>query len=181
MSKCGRKEISCNGVQIEIENNIVSYKGKEASGQYVIPEIFNIIKEKHTIFISPKEDLKIKKNDVNRLWGLHRALLGNAIAGANSLFEKKVKIEGLGYKAQKQDNKIIFTLGFSHKIEYEIKNGVSVEIDKAGQLISVKSHDKELLGFVCSEIRAFRPVEPYKGKGIRYENEVILRKEGKKK
>ena len=182
MSKFGRKPIIFENVQIEINENIISYNGKEASGKYELPACFEIIKSDNSLTIKPKDNIigKNKKN-IFEQWGLHRALIFNAIFGANKLFEKKIIIDGLGFKVQAQGSKLIFSLGFSHKIEYIIQSGVTIEIDKTGQMLTLKHFNKEVLGSICSKIRNFRPAEPYKGKGIRYDGEKILRKEGKKK
>lgn len=180
MSKIGRKPILLDGIIITINNNIVNYQGKESSGNYVIPEEFNIIHENNSITLFPKDAYKNKK-DINMVWGLHRALLNNALLGSTKLFERQLKIEGLGFKADQQGNNITFSLGFSHKINYTIPIGVSIEIDKTKQNIILRSTQKDLVGHVASIIRSFRPVEPYKGKGISYSDEVIIRKAGKTK
>ena len=181
MSKIGRKPIPLNGVSITVENNIITYKGKESSGSYSVPADFTIIRDEDgSIVLSPVEAARERK-DINMIWGLHRALLNNAVAGAGKLFEKQLKIEGLGFKAEQQGSLIVFSLGFSHKINYTIPAGVSIEIDKTKQNIILKSAKKDLVGHVASVIRGFKPVEPYKGKGISYSNEVVLRKAGKTK
>jgi large subunit ribosomal protein L6 len=118
---------------------------------------------------------------INNVWGLHRALLANKIQGAAQGFEKNLEINGLGYKAVPSGRKVVFTLGHSHKIDFELPEGVTLETDKTGQKLSVKSVDKEVLGQVCSLIRALKPPEPYKGTGIKEAGEVITRKAGKTK
>jgi large subunit ribosomal protein L6 len=180
MSKLGRMSIDCSEVTISVSGNIISYKGKHASGNYTIPEFFESIVEGSKLTIKPREN-SLKRKSINMQWGLHRALLNNAIMGARVLFEKQIRIEGLGFKAQLQGNTLVFALGFSHKKECVIPKEVSVEIDKTGQILTCRSHDKMILGQLCSDIRSLRPPEPYKGKGIRYANEVILRKDGKAK
>jgi large subunit ribosomal protein L6 len=115
------------------------------------------------------------------LWGLHRALLANKITGADKKFEKELRIVGLGFKAVAAGSKLQFTLGYSHKIDFELPKEVSIEIDKTGQILMARSADKEVLGHVCSKIRSLRLPEPYKGTGIQYATEKIRRKVGKKK
>jgi large subunit ribosomal protein L6 len=182
MSKIGRKPISCGNVQVDIKNNIVTYKGKESAGEYCVPGEFEVIAENNTIALKVKESYENRANkDINMIWGLHRALLNNAITGAHTLFSKELKIEGLGFKVEQQGQTLTFYLGFSHKINYLIPAGVFVEIDKTKQNITLKSAKKDLLGHVASIIKAFRPVEPYKGKGIYYSNEKVFRKAGKTK
>ena len=108
-------------------------------------------------------------------------LLANAIHGVDKGFEKQLKIIGLGYKAVLSGKKIVLSLGFSHKIDVVLPEHVSLDIDKTGQLLTFKSHDKALLGAVCDKVRSFRPPEPYKGTGIRYVGENVARKAGKTK
>jgi len=114
--------------------------------------------------------------NIHRVWGLHHALLANELTGAAKEFEKLLEINGLGYKAALADKKIIFTLGYSHKIEKDIPATVAVEIDRSGQKVKVRSFDKNLIGEFCSDIRKLREPEPYKGKGIKLQTEVIFRK-----
>jgi large subunit ribosomal protein L6 len=180
MSKIGRKPISFNGTIVTVNNNIVSYKGKEASGSYIVPSDFAIIINNDNLVITPIDEVRNKK-DTNMFWGLHRALLNNAILGAQTLFEKQLKIDGLGFKAELQGNVLTFSLGFSHKIEYSVPDGVKVEVDKSKQNLIFKSTKKDLLGHVCSIIKDLKPAEPYKGKGISYLGEKIIRKAGKTK
>ena len=106
--------------------------------------------------------------------------MANKIYGLEKGFETPVKIIGLGYKAQKSGKNLVFSLGYSHKIDYEMPDGVDVNIDKTGQNLVFKSHDKELLGTTCDTIRKFRLPEPYKGTGILRAGDVIIRKAGKK-
>jgi large subunit ribosomal protein L6 len=178
MSKIGRRPIPLAGVSVELSNGVVEYSGKNAKGRYELPDLLQAALVNGALVISAT---KIT-SDTNRLWGLHRALLANRIKGAGEGFEKKVTIVGLGFKAiKKAASELEFSLGFSHKILFSIPEGVKVEIDKTGQLLTVWSSDRELLGHCCSQICALRPPEPYKGKGIRYDGEVIVQKEGKKK
>jgi large subunit ribosomal protein L6 len=180
MSKIGRKPIFFNGAIVTVVNNIVSYKGKEASGSYVVPGEFEVILHTDNLLLIPTEIAK-KRKDINMIWGLHRALLNNAITGATKLFEKQLRIEGLGFKADLQGKVITFSLGFSHKIEYIVVDEVNIEIDKTKQNLTLRSAKKDILGKVADEIRRFKPVEPYKGKGIYYSDEKIIRKAGKTK
>ena len=181
MSKFCKKPISLADLVVELKDETsLSYKGKNASGIYKVPHYFFIEIIDGFAYIRLKKGFeKIKK--IEALWGLNKALLNNALTGARNLFEKKIKIEGLGFKVQQKENNLTFFLGFSHKKEYVVPSGVSIEIDKSGQNITLKSHDKLILGDVSSAIRSLRPPENYKGKGIRYENEVVLIKPGKAK
>ena len=179
MSKIGRKPIDIGNVQIEIKGQEVDYKGKKHSGIHILPECLEAHVDGKNLTITVKKDSQVR--DANRVWGLHRALLANAIKGADTGFEKLIQINGLGFKGILTGSKIVFSLGYSHKIDFEIPKEISVEIDKTGQQITLKSFDKEMLGHICSSIKALRPPEPYKGTGIKLSTEVILRKAGKTK
>ena len=176
MSKIGRKPIAVNNVQVEIKGQQIHYKGKKSSGIYELPPFLKADFDGNQIRLTLEEDRGNKK-----FWGLHRALLANKIKGAAEAFEKKLQINGLGFKAELSGNKIKFSLGFSHKIEKILPQGVSMEVDKTGQALTLKSANKELLGQVCADIRSLRPPEPYKGTGIKLSTEVIKRKAGKTK
>lgn len=177
MSKIGRKPIALGSVTVDVKGNDIHYKGKKASGVYQLDKILKAEVRDKQLFITPAH----VTDDTNRLWGLHRALLNNRIIGADTGFKKQLRINGLGFKAILQGSKIQFSLGYSHKIDFELPKEVSVEIDKSGQLMTFDSINKDLLGQVCSDVRAFRPPEPYKGTGIQYVGETILRKAGKAK
>ena len=177
MSKIGRKAIDISGVSVEVHGNLISYKGKKASGDYTLTDLLKAEIRDSQLLITANR----KTADTNRLWGLHRALLANKIIGARTGFEKQVRIVGLGFKAVAQGSKLQFSLGYSHKIDFDLPAAVTVELDKTGQLLTCRSSDKEVLGLVCSEIRALRSPEPYKGTGIQYVGEVIRRKAGKAK
>lgn len=177
MSKIGRKPIELGNVKVEIKNHEVHYKGPKSSGMHVVPELLTIQVEDGHLKVSAKEETQ----DARRLWGLHRALLANAIKGSSIGFEKQLIIEGLGFKAALAGSKVVFSLGYSHKIDFDLPQGVTLELDKTGQKLTFKSSNKELLGHICSMVRALRPPEPYKGTGIRLSNEVIARKAGKTK
>ena len=177
MSKIGRKPIDIGSVQIEIKDHEVHYKGKKASGIHIIPDLLQVQLDDKRIALTPAR----KTNETNMVWGLHRALLANKIKGADLGFERQIRIVGLGYKAVATGSKLQLSLGYSHKIDFELPQEVTVDIDKTGQLLTFKSFDKIILGLVCSKIRALRVPEPYKGTGIMYVGEVILRKAGKAK
>ncbi len=179
MSKIGRRPIDISNVNVEVQGCTVHYKGPKGSGAYSLPDFFEIEKTDKTFkMMVPENKLDRKTNEA---WGMHRALLANAIKGAGQGFEKQLKIVGLGYKGVLAGKKLTLSLGFSHKIEVPLPEEVSLDIDKTGQLLTFKSSDKELLGEVCDKIRSLRPPEPYKGTGIRYADEEIARKAGKTK
>lgn len=176
MSKIGRMPIDIGNAKVEIKDNNIYYDGKLSKGVYNLPNMFKVELKDKLLYIAPVKLLK----KTNMFWGLHRALIANKIKGADIGFEKGLRINGLGYKAVMTGSKIQFSLGYSHKVDFDIPADVKIEVDKTGQRLTVKSAHKDLLGQVCSNIRALRPPEPYKGTGIKYETEVILRKIGKK-
>jgi large subunit ribosomal protein L6 len=184
MSKIGRKLIKLNGVNVEVKGHDVHYKGPKASGVYHLPQELSAHVENAHLGLAPArsgDKLQQKQvRNINRAWGLHRALLANQLHGAAQEFEKTLEINGLGYKAALAGQKVVLTLGYSHKIEKDIPAGVSMAIDKSGQKVKVKSSNRELLGEFCSEIRALKEPEPYKGKGIKLQTEVIFRKDAGK-
>ena len=177
MSKIGRKPIKFNDVKVEIKGQEVHYKGQHASGVYTIPEELTLEVENNELFLKAKK----MNRDTKRIWGLHRALLAGEIEGAGKLFERHIKITGLGYKAVSKGKQVEFSLGYSHKINYDLPEGVTVDIDKTGQNVIVKSADKQAVGQVCGEFRLLRPTEPYKGTGVRLITDIVIRKAGKAK
>ena|SRR3990167_5142143 len=177
MSKIGRKPIDINNVKIELKGLDVHYQGKNSSGVHTLPYFLEATVEENFLTIA----LKSNPRENKKFWGLHRALLANKIRGATQNFEKKLVIKGLGFKAEVAGKNIKFSLGYSHKIDFVLPDKVLFSVDKTGQNLTVQSFDKELLGKVCDQIRSFRVPEPYKGTGIRYEDEIIIRKAGKTK
>jgi len=180
MSKIGRRPILVGNAQVEIKGSEIHYTGKKESGVYNLPqELSAQVSGKELTLVPAQENIL----DINRIWGLHRALIANKIKGADVGFEKQLRINGLGFKAVLSGQKLQFSLGFSHKIDFVVPQNVSIEVDKSGQTMMLRSSDRDLLGQVCSDIRALRPAarDPYKVTGILYANEVIRRKAGKTK
>lgn len=177
MSKIGRKPIPLGGATVEVQDQHIQYKGKKSSGTHHLHELLKAEVKDKELFITAREIT----SDTNRVWGLHRALINNKILGSDVGFTKQLRINGLGFKAIAQGSNLQFSLGFSHKIDFAVPQNVTCEVDKTGQLLTFGSFDKDLLGQVCSDVRALRPPEPYKGTGIQYVGEVIRRKAGKAK
>lgn len=177
MSKVGRKPIPVSSATVTVSGNAVTIQGAKATLNHIMPDEVALAQEGKNLILS----IKTKNRKSNMLWGLHRALLANKVQGAEKGFEETVKIVGLGFKAQLNGRKIVFSLGYSHKKEYDLPQGVDVEIDKTGQTLVFKGADKFVLGNVCDAVRSLRPPEPYKGTGILRSNEVIIRKAGKTK
>lgn len=175
MSKIGRRPIQIpKEVEIEIKGNLVLVKGPKGVLEKEFPKEIDFKIEKDQIFVFPK---KITKK-INALWGLSRAILKNMIEGVTKGYEKKLEIEGLGYKAEMSGKKLVLRVGYSHPVEIVPPEGISISVEK--NIISVSGIDKELVGQVAAKIKRVKPAEPYKGKGIKYLGEIIRRKVGKK-
>ena len=176
MSRIGRLPVSVPaGVEVKIaENNVVTVKGPKGTLERVLPSEMDIKMEGSEIVVSRPNDLKKMKS----LHGLTRTLINNMVIGVTEGYEKKLEVNGVGYRAQKQGKKLVLSLGYSHPVEMEDPEGLETVLD--GQnIIVVKGIDKEKVGQYAAEIRAKRAPEPYKGKGIKYADEVIRRKVGK--
>ena len=176
MSRIGKMPIAIPaGVTVKIaENNKVTVKGPKGTLERVLPSEMDIKMEGSEIVVSRPNDLKKMKS----LHGLTRTLINNMVIGVTQGYEKKLEVNGVGYRAQKQGKKLVLSLGYSHPVEMEDPEGLETVLD--GQnIIVVKGIDKEKVGQYAAEIRAKRAPEPYKGKGIKYADEVIRRKVGK--
>ena len=176
MSRIGKMPIAIPaGVTVDIaENNKVTVKGPKGTLERVLPAEMEIKLEGSEVVVSRPNDLKKMKS----LHGLTRTLINNMVIGVSEGYEKKLEINGVGYRAQKQGKKLVLSLGYSHPVEMEDPEGLETVVDGTN-IIVVKGIDKEKVGQYAAEIRAKRSPEPYKGKGIKYADEVIRRKVGK--
>ncbi len=176
MSRIGRMPIAIPaGVTVDIaENNKVTVKGPKGTLERVLSEDLDIKKDGDTIVVSRPNDLKKMKS----LHGLTRTLINNMVIGVTEGYEKVLEVNGVGYRAQKQGKKLVLSLGYSHPVEMEDPEGIETVLEGQNK-ITVKGIDKEKVGQYAAEIRSKREPEPYKGKGIKYETEVIRRKVGK--
>lgn len=177
MSRIGKTPVTIpSGVEVNIKGSDLSVKGpKGVLGLTVMDEV-EVSIDGDAISVSPR--LGTKKN--RSMWGMQRTLVNNLILGVTNGFEKKLEIVGVGYRAQMQGNELILSLGFSHEVRYPAPEGISISLEGQNQ-VTISGSDKQQVGQVAAEIRALRPPEPYKGKGIRYFGEYVRRKEGKKK
>ena len=176
MSRIGLKPINIpSGVEIKIsEKNVVEVKGPKGSlSESISPDMEIKIDDGVLTVARPTENKRHRS-----LHGLSRTLIANMIEGVTEGYSKTLEIEGTGYRAQKQGNKLVLNLGFSHPIELDDPKGIEVEVPAANKII-VKGSDKQQVGNYAAVIRAFRKPEPYKGKGVRYTDEVVRRKVGK--
>ena len=163
------------GVTLENNQGILSFTGKLGNMTLEIHGDVDINQEENSISFSPNKDTK----ESLAITGTMRALTANYMKGVVDGFEKKLEINGVGYRANLEGNSINLSLGFSHPIKHELPEGVTAELPSNTEII-LKSMDKQLVGQVAAEIRDYRPPEPYKGKGIKYADERIIRKESKK-
>lgn len=176
MSRVAKSPISIlDGVNVELLDNVVNVKGKLGELSFELPESISIEIEDSIISVKYNEDIQSSV----ALGGTIRSLINNMILGVSSGFEKKLELKGVGYRAKASGKLLELTLGFSHPVKYQLPEEVNVETPSQTEII-LKSHNKQILGQAAAEIRAFRPPEPYKGKGVRYADEVIIRKEAKK-
>lgn len=175
MSRIGKKEIEIpKGVEVNVEGNSVFIKGPKGSLRKTFSIEMNIRKEDGVIHVIPSHEGK----DTSALHGLTRTLISNMIDGVTKGYEKTLEVSGVGYRAQVQGKNILLSLGFSHQITYPLPEGVNAAVDKQ-TVITLKGIDKELIGQVAANIRGLRSPEPYKGKGIKYKEERIVKKAGK--
>ena len=176
MSRIGRMPIAIPaGVTVDVaENNKVTVKGPKGTLERVLPTEMDIKVENSEVVVTRPNDLKKMKS----LHGLTRTLINNMVVGVTNGYEKVLEINGVGYKAAKQGKKLVLSLGYSHPVEMEDPEGVEAVLDGPNKII-VKGIDKEKVGQYAANIREKRQPEPYKGKGIKYADEVIRRKVGK--
>ncbi len=179
MSKIGKINISIpEKVKVVINGNMLNIDGPLGK------KTLNIDTEMFDLNIKDNKEISIKPKKINpeskRLWGMNRSLLNNAIIGTSKGYEKTLELVGVGYRAALKGKQLNLQLGFSHDINFDIPENIKIAVEKQ-TIIKISGFDKQIVGMVCSKIRAFRPPEPYKGKGIKEQGQYILRKEGKKK
>lgn len=175
MSRIGKLPIQIpKDVNINYSGSEITIKGKFGSLQTSIPEAIEVIQNENTLNVNLKENTK----SVKALHGLYRTLINNMVIGVSEQFQLTLILKGVGYRAAVQGNDIVLNLGYSHPVKIEIPKPITVEVVQ-NTTINLKSCDKELLGQFAADIRSWRQPEPYKGKGILYKNEQILRKAGK--
>jgi large subunit ribosomal protein L6 len=177
MSRIANAPVSLpSGVEVTLDGQLVRVKGSKGELQWNVHELVTVKQEDATIKVSANDSSK----QAVALAGTTRALVNNMVAGVSNGFEKKLTIIGVGYRAQAQGQKLNLTLGFSHPVVYEVPEGIKVETPSNTEIV-VSGIDKQKVGQVAAEIRAYRKPEPYKGKGVRYADEYVLRKQAKKK
>lgn len=180
MSRIGKQPITIpENVEVKINDNQVIVKGPLGElNQTILPQIKLSLKDLSNGQKELLVSLQEKSKNSSALWGLFRSLIFNMIKGVTDGFEKKLEIQGVGYRASLQDNKLSLNIGFSHPVEIEAPKEIEFKVDK--NIITISGTDKQLVGQIAAKIRDQRKPEPYKGKGIRYVGEVVRRKAGKK-
>ena len=177
MSRVGKKPVAIPaGVTAHVEGQKVRVKGPKGELEVVLHEDVTPTLESQAIKIDPRATSKRTR----AMWGLSRSLVQNLVSGVTKGFERRLEINGVGYRAAVQGKNLQLALGYSHEVLYPIPEGIAVATPRPTEIV-VSGIDRQKVGQVAAEIRAFRPPEPYKGKGVRYAGEYIFRKEGKKK
>ncbi len=177
MSRVGKNPVEIpSDVNVAIAGKLLTAKGKLGELSVTLSDAIKIDHSDGVIKITPIDDSKRAR----AMWGTMRSQIDNIVVGVSKGFSVTLEIIGVGYRAAVVNNSLVLQVGYSHEVEYIIPNGISIECERPTK-ISISGTNKQQVGQVASEIRAFRKPEPYKGKGIRYENEYVMRKEGKKK
>ena len=177
MSRVGKNPIAVpKGVEVSIAADQITVKGPLGSLTQVVNAKVAVVREGEELKVNPANDSR----DADAMSGTFRALVNNMVQGVTKGFEKKLSLVGVGYRAQAQGDKLNLSLGFSHPVVHSMPKGVKVETPQQTEIV-IKGIDKQLVGQVAAEVRAYRPPEPYKGKGVRYVDERVVIKETKKK
>ena len=177
MSRIGKKAVPVpKGVTAKVDGQTVSAKGPKGQLAVTLVDAVGVEMSGDGISVQPRGETK----EARAMWGMSRTLVQNVVTGVTDGFEKRLEISGVGYRAQVQGKNLNLALGYSHDVSYEIPEGIQIQTPRPTEIV-VSGIDKQKVGQVAAEIRRWRPPEPYKGKGVKYANEFIFRKEGKKK
>jgi large subunit ribosomal protein L6 len=177
MSRVGKKPVAVpSGVTATVEGQTVKVKGPKGQLQFVVHDDVDVKFENGAVKVAPR----FETNRARALYGTARSQVANLVEGVTRGFEKKLEITGVGYRATLAGKNLQLALGYSHDVVYPIPEGIAITVPKPTE-ITIVGNDSQKVGQVAAEIRSYRPPEPYKGKGVRYANEFIFRKEGKKK
>ena len=177
MSRVGKKPVAIpKGVTAKVEGQNVSVKGAKGELHFKCPDEVAVAFANDEVSITPRNETK----RAQAMWGMSRAQVNNLVLGVTNGFTRKLEINGVGYKAAVQGKVLQLSLGYSHDVPFAIPDGITITTPRPVEIL-VSGIDKRQVGQIASEIRAFRPPEPYKGKGVKYSDEFIFRKEGKKK
>ncbi len=177
MSRIGKKPVDLpSGVEAKISGQTVEIKGPKGTRSFTATDDVSLEVADNAVTVTPRG----KSKRARQQWGMSRTMVQNCVTGVTDGFKKELEIQGVGYRAQMQGNTLKLSLGYSHDVDFEVPQGVTVTVPKNTEVV-VEGSDQQLVGQVAANIREWRAPEPYKGKGIRYKGEYIFRKEGKKK
>ena len=177
MSRIGKKPVAVpSGVTANVEGQTVKVKGPKGALSFVVPDEVSVKLTDGKVTVDPRNETKRAR----AMWGTSRTMVANLVTGVTKGFERKLEITGVGYRAAVQGKNLQLALGYSHDVVFPIPEGIQIATPKPTE-ITITGIDSQKVGQVAAEIRGFRPPEPYKGKGVKYAEERILRKEGKKK
>ena len=177
MSRIGKNPVTVpDGVSVNIAGVVVTAKGKLGELSAKVTDDIEVIQEENLVYVKPRNGSR----EARKMWGTSKSVINNLIVGVSQGFTRNLEISGVGYRAQIQGKTLNLQLGFSHDVNYPIPQGIEIKCPDQNH-VEIFGASKQRVGQVAAEIRAFRPPEPYKGKGIKYDDEYILRKEGKKK
>ncbi len=177
MSRIGKHPVPVpSGVTVELAGNVLKARGKLGELSFVAPSFVSLKHHDNTVVVTPVDDSK----NARMQWGTSRNVVRNIVEGVDKGFTINLEIVGVGFRSAVQGHELVMQLGFSHEVRFKIPEGITIKCEKPTS-ISVHGADRQKVGQVAAEIRSYKKPEPYKGKGIRYQNERILQKEGKKK
>jgi large subunit ribosomal protein L6 len=177
MSRIGKRPVELpSGVTASVSGQTVEVKGPKATRSFTATDDVSVALEDNAITVTPRGASKRARQQ----WGMTRTMIANLVQGSTEGFRKELEITGVGYRAQMQGNTLKLSLGYSHEVDFAVPEGVTVTCPKQTEIV-IEGTDQQLVGQVAANIREWRAPEPYKGKGIRYKDEYIFRKEGKKK
>ncbi len=174
MSRIGKLPVEIpEKVDVKVDGMTVNVKGPKGQLDYTFADTVTIKLEDKRVVVAPINETKVARS----MWGTARTLINNMVVGVSEGFTKTLEFNGVGYKAAVKGDVLVLNLGYSHPIDYNLPEGVTAKVDK--NTIAISGCSKELVGFAAAKVRSFRPPEPYKGKGVKYSDETIIRKAGK--
>ncbi|AXE93777.1 50S ribosomal protein L6 [Paraburkholderia sp. 22099] len=176
MSRVGKSPIALEGAEVALSDDRITVKGPLGTITQAANRLVKVVNDNGTLKIEPVDESR----EANAMSGTMRALIANMVNGVTKGFERKLTLVGVGYRAQAQGDKLNLSLGFSHPVVHQMPEGVKAETPSQTEIV-IKGINKQQVGQVAAEVRGYRPPEPYKGKGVRYANEVVILKETKKK
>ncbi|MDR9359296.1 50S ribosomal protein L6 [Burkholderia multivorans] len=176
MSRVGKSPIALQGAEVKLADGVITVKGPLGTITQAVNPLVKAANNDGTLNLAPADESR----EANALSGTMRAIIANAVHGVTKGFERKLTLVGVGYRAQAQGDKLNLSLGFSHPVVHQMPEGVKAETPTQTEIV-IKGIDKQKVGQVAAEVRGYRPPEPYKGKGVRYADEVVILKETKKK